>query len=150
MIPITYREFEEKVIELGAYVSHRADIVEVYFQEYTVGNISKQEKFQLKADFGYVDEFENAEMTDILILMVRLSATEISDRMTRFKFKIPNSHESHDTLSWLNVHREKKGVAISSDIETILWQTTFTEEDIQSLPEEVRIFLEAMEVHMVD
>lgn len=150
MKPITYKEFEEKVIELGAEVNHREDFVQVEFEYAVLGKVYKQEKFQIDACYGYTEEFEKVEMSEILKLMVRLSATEISDRMSRYKFKIPNCHENHDEFSWLNVDRETNKIAISSPDNTILWQTIFTEEEVESLPEEVRILLGALEAHKVE
>ena len=150
MKPISYREFEEKINELGADVNHCRNTVEVNFGCYTVGDVSKNQKFQINTDYGYVEEFEKAEMTEIIKLMLRLSATEISDRTPRYKFKIPNCHENNDVFSWLNVDRETNKIAISSEEDTVLWQTTFTEKEIESLPEEVRKLLESMEVHEVE
>ena len=152
MKPITYKEFEEKINDLGAEVCHREDVVEVNFENYPVGEISKQEKFEIDTTFGYIKEFENVEMSKILKLMLRLSATEISDRKARYKYKykLPNCHETHYTLSWLNVHRFSKEVAISSDSETMIWQTEFTEEEIESLPEEVRMLIGTLEAHKVE
>ena len=150
MKPITYKEFEERINKLGADVIYRGNFVEVNFEYYTVGTVSKQEKFQINTDFGYVKEFEDAEMSEILKLMLRLSATEISDRIPRYKFKLPNCYESHGLSSWLNVRKGTEEVIISTDLETILWQTVFTEEEIESLPEEVRMLIGTLEAHQVE
>ena len=152
MKPISYKEFEEKINDLGAEVCHREDVVEVNFENYTVGEVSKQEKFQINTDYGYVKEFENVDMSKILKLMLRLSATEISDRKARYKYKykLPNCYESNDVFSWLNVHKGTKEIVMATDDETILWQTIFTEEEIESLPEEVRMLIGTLEAHKVE
>lgn len=145
MKPITYKKFDRKIQELGAEVEHRyiggRGTVTVKFDVYTVGEVSKDEIYQMSTAFGYVDEFDELDFPKIIKLMVRLASTSMEDRVEKdespkYKFKVPNSYPR--LQDWVNINRDTKTIMFSTGLDTLDWQTEFTIEEIEELPIDLR------------